>query len=800
MIADFGLSQRTYEVNKLSSPLELDGYLNEDFWSNAQLATDFIVNYPKFGDTSNFVSKCYMVYAEDAIYIGGEFHDPEPDSISYSLSQRDDVGNADWMAVSIDTYGNKQRAFYFFVTAAGVEVDGLMVDDNLDLSWNTVWKSKVQRQHYGYSVEIKIPYSAIRFPNREVQHWKVNFKRSVRRKREESYWSPVDPTKYGEIQQAGSVEGIRGIQPPLRLSFTPYLTGYYEKSSGQAEGNYRLNGGLDLKYGLTEAFTLDMTLIPDFGQARSDNLVLNLSPFEVQFDENRAFFTEGTDLFGIGDVFYSRRVGGRPYGANSVQSKLSENEVLITNPQKANLLNASKISGRTKNNLGIGVFNAVEARSFATVYDKETGLEREVETNPLTNYNIVSLSKPLKNNSYVNLLNSNVQRAGDARNANVTVAQSNIFSKDRDYAIFTGVRVSDVQDKLEHSVGHTAFVDVSRVQGQHNYGFNYNEISDKFDPNDLGYLARNNFREYGVFYKYFDFKPKRNFLRRWSGVSLAYKELYAPALFETLRLSGFYRKTYKNFLTVGADANIYPLGSLDHFEARSAGNPVKKNAKYDASFFYSSDYSKPFALDISGYFEDYIGWDQRSASLGVSPRLRVSDKWFLVLDANIDYLLNDFGYVRPIDYESDEIILGERNRNIITNTFTSEFIFTNRMGIDIRVRHNWQNVDYHNFHALGTDGDRVSTAYTGRDSQGQDMHDINFNAFSIDLNYRWVFLPGSELRLVYKNNILTQQSDLAPNYFTSVGNLFDYAQTNSFSFRLLVFIDALYFKEKGDVL
>lgn len=651
----------------------------------------------------------------------------------------------------------------------------------------------MQRQDYGYSVEIKIPYSAIRFPNKSVQDWKVNFKRSVRRTREESYWSPVDPTKYGEIQQAGNAEDIEGIEPPLRLSFTPYLTGYYENTSG--DGNYRLNGGMDLKYGITEAFTLDMTLIPDFGQARSDNLVLNLSPFEVQFDENRAFFTEGTDLFGIGGVFYSRRVGGTPYKHNDVYSSKGENEVILNNPQKGNLVNATKISGRTKNNLGIGVFNAVEARSFATVKDTVTGLEREVETNPLTNYNIVSLSKPLKNNSYLNLLNTNVQRAGENRNANVTVAQSNLFSKDGDFAIFTGLRLSDVYENMEHEVGHTAYLDLTKVQGNHNYGVNYYEVSDDFDPNDLGYMPRNNFREYSLFYRFFDFVPKRNFLRRWSGLTLTYRELYEPRLYEELLLSGYHRVTYKNFLTVGVDASVKPLGSVDHFESRRVGRPVNKNPKYDASFFYSSDYSKPLALDVSGYFEEYIGWDQRSASLSVSPRVRLSDKCFIVLNSNVDYLVNDFGYVRPIEYQSDEIILGERDRNIITNTLTTEFIFTNRMGIDLRIRHNWQNVDYHGFNALDNYGDRTLTDYTGRNSQGDDLHDINFNAFSIDLNYRWVFLPGSELRLVYKNNILTQQAELAPTYFNSVGELFNYAQTNSISFRLLIFIDALYFRE-----
>ena len=140
-----------------------------------------------------------------------------------------------------------------------------------------------------------------------MQDWHVNFTREVRRLREQSDWNPVDPNKFGVLTQSGHVSGIKNIKSPIRLSFTPYVTGYlqnsYDEISGEQTWQSRVTGGLDLKYGLNDAFTLDMTLIPDFGQTRSDNQVLNLGPFEVRFNENRPFFIEGTDLFQIGGVF-----------------------------------------------------------------------------------------------------------------------------------------------------------------------------------------------------------------------------------------------------------------------------------------------------------------------------------------------------------------------------------------------------------------------------------------------------------------------------------------------------------------
>lgn len=144
---------------------------------------------------------------------------------------------------------------------------------------------------------------------------------------------------------------------------------------------------MDVKYGISAAFTLDMTLIPDFGQVQSDNQVLNLSPFEVKFNENRTFFIEGTELFSKGNLFYSRRIGGQPLHYWDVQDNLASNEHIVSNPAAPKLINATKISGRTAIGLGIGVLNAVSNAQFATIEDN-TGKIRTEETSPLTNYNI----------------------------------------------------------------------------------------------------------------------------------------------------------------------------------------------------------------------------------------------------------------------------------------------------------------------------------------------------------------------------------------------------------------------------
>ena len=218
----------------------------------------------------------------------------------------------------------------------------------------------------------------------------------------------------GFLTQAGIWTGLENIKPPLRLQFSPYFSTYANhyptNQAGKKNWTSSVNGGMDVKYGISQALTLDMTLIPDFGQVRSDNTVLNLSPFEVKFNENRSFFTEGTELFNKGNLFYSRRVGGTPLHYYDVYDQIGANETVVSNPQAAKLVNATKISGRLQGGLGVGLFNAVSAKTFAIVED-DNKVQRKIETSPLTNFNILVLDQTLKNNSSVSLINTNVCEA-----------------------------------------------------------------------------------------------------------------------------------------------------------------------------------------------------------------------------------------------------------------------------------------------------------------------------------------------------------------------------------------------------
>ncbi|HNW00334.1 MAG TPA: DUF5916 domain-containing protein [Chitinophagales bacterium] len=424
----------TLPATKITLAPKIDGKLDDAAWQNAPVATLDITFLPEFGKTPSQRTEVKVVYDNEAIYVAAMMYDPEPDKINRQLCERDGYSNADNFVVGFDTYNDDINGYRFTVTAAGVQKDQRFgLNSNGDMSWDAVWESDIYFTEDGWSCELKIPYSAVRFPSKPVQDWGLQFNRSMNATGELTLWSPVDPKIYGVINQWGTLTGLENITPPLRLSFSPYLnTGYQWTPINDDPVEYTsdpiLNGGLDVKYGINESFTIDATLVPNFGEVQSDNVVLNLSPFEQQFNERRPFFTEGVEIFNqtfnfIGDqMFYSRRIGGTPLLYWDAGNDLTANEILTSNPYETNLINATKFSGRTNKNFGIGIFNAIGAQEFATAKDTVTGETRQILTSPYTNYNMLVFEQALKNNSKVSFTNTNVLRDGIYRDANVSQA------------------------------------------------------------------------------------------------------------------------------------------------------------------------------------------------------------------------------------------------------------------------------------------------------------------------------------------------------------------------------------------
>jgi hypothetical protein len=297
-------ASKTLSAKRTTSSFKIDGKLDEAAWKETIPATGFVEWRPNFGAIEDETTKTeiYLLYDNTAIYIAGYCHEKSRDSVSKELVGRDKIGVSDYVGIIFDTYFDKINGVGFYVTPLGEQFDAkYSTTFGEDGSWNAVWDSEAEVVNDGWTFEMKIPYSALRFVSKENQTWGLNITRNRKKVGRQFMWNPVDPKVNGFINQEGSWSGIEKIDAPIRLSLSPYFSTYLNhypaKTAGVKDWTTSINGGMDVKYGISDAFTLDMTLIPDFGQVQSDNQVLNLSPFEVRYNENRSFFTEGTELF-----------------------------------------------------------------------------------------------------------------------------------------------------------------------------------------------------------------------------------------------------------------------------------------------------------------------------------------------------------------------------------------------------------------------------------------------------------------------------------------------------------------------
>jgi hypothetical protein len=763
----------------------IDGVLDELEWQEAQPAKDFVQNQLKPGDPCTQPTEVRILYDDNALYIGAILYDRR-DSVLKELGKRDTEANTDLFGVVLDTYRDGINAFGFYLTPAGVQLDARYSTNGRDLEWNAVWDSKVTINEDAWVVEFMIPFSAIRFSNADIQHWGINFTRKIRRHREVSYWNHVDPAVAGFINQSGELLGIRNIKSPIRLSVTPYVSAYadhFKKANGQTATTSTFNAGADIKYGINESFTLDMTLVPDFGQVQSDNLVLNLSPFEVQFNDFRPFFTEGTELFNRGGLFYSRRVGGTPMNYYKMESTLKDGERLVNNPSASQLMNASKISGRTGSGLGIGVFNATTASTFATIEDSR-GERRQVMTDPLTNYSVLVFDQSLKNNSFISLVNTNVLREGSFYDANVTGMQFRLNNKKITHAISGhGTLTQKLFPEKDNSTnGHAYMIDFSKISGNFQYYLNHSVRSNLYDPRDMGFMFTNNEINFNPGLKYSIFKPFWKVNNLHTRLGLWYSNRYDPNTFQNLTIYGSANTTFsKHFFSTGMGFGIEPIVTYDFFEPRSYGRFYAFPTNQRVNYWFSSDYRKKFALDGNVSYRTFNENNRSSFFFSLSPRFRASNKLFFVFSNENSFNRDDVGFVDNLE---NQVIFGVRNLKTLTNTLTNTYTFTNRMSLSLRIRHYWSEAIYSKYQLLEENGFLGDVIYNR-------THDVNFNAFNVDMVYIWNFAPGSEMSIVWKNSILQKDRDIYLTYFSNLRNTLDSPQINSISIKILYFIDYL---------
>ncbi|MEP0264155.1 DUF5916 domain-containing protein [Dokdonia sp.] len=772
-------------ATRITTPPKIDGVLDDAVWEQLTAYGDFHMFEPGNEGVipEDLRTEVKMAYDDKAVYIAAYLYDPEPDLIPSQFSQRDEVfAQADNFVVALNTYNDGINETRFYVTSAGTIGDQRVTQNDRDFGFNVVFECRVSRDEKGWYAEYRIPYNALRFPEVAIQNWSVNFYRRLLGKNETHTWNRIERGVGRDTQYNGLVKGVENIDPPVRLTFFPFAQAQTVTFDGENETDFA--GGLDIKYGLSDSFTLDAQLIPDFGQVAFDNVRLNLGPFEQTFGENRPFFTEGIDLFEKGRIFFSRRIGGSPSGS---VGDLAENEEVIDLPGNVKLINSLKISGRTKNGLGVGFLNSVSERTFADIRDTITGDRREVVIEPLTNYNVFVLDQQFNQNSSVSLINTSVIRSGSRfRDANVTGAVFDVADKGNNFRASGRAILSNVRTLGELTTGFQSELDLFKIKGKWRYRIGHDFANTKLDINDLGLNFRNNFNNFVVGGSYQLIQPEGIFNGYRIDFTARHQRLYDPSV-ETrnsFRLNSFFF-TKKRF-AFGANTS-YNTRNNDYFEPRVAGRFVIFEPNWGGGGFISTDFRKKFAFDLRGSTRVWTGnQDQVNYNISFSPRYRFSDKFLLILSSDYSTRKDNFGWV---DNTDTEVFLGLRDVTSFENTISASYNFDPYKAIDLRLRNFWSVADHSSnvFYILNDDGTR--TQIDDYDTTVRRDPNANFNIWNMDLSFRWRFAPGSEATLLYRNQIFNSDNQSELGYRESLGNLFDQPIQHTVSLRVTYFID-----------
>jgi hypothetical protein len=380
--------------------------LNDSCWNRVEWGGDFVQIQPAENKPPSQQTAFKILYDDNNLYVFIRAYDTEPDKISRIASRRDNFAG-DLVEINIDSYYDKQTAFSFTATASGVKGDEAVTQDghSWDASWNPIWYLKTSIDDKGWSAEMRIPFSQLRFGNKESHIWGIQVMRHIYRLEERSTWQFISKGAPGLVHLFGELHGIQNIKPKKPLELMPYGLAKIETFEKE-EGNpfkdgksSNASGGIDGKVAVTNDMTIDFTINPDFGQVEADPSEVNLTAFETFFSERRPFFIEGKNIYQFqptntivianmhsDNLFYSRRIGRYPHYYPSI----SDGEFLKM-PESSSILAAVKLSGKTKKGLSIGILESVTASEYAEIDNK--GVRRKEMVEPLTNYYVARVQQ-----------------------------------------------------------------------------------------------------------------------------------------------------------------------------------------------------------------------------------------------------------------------------------------------------------------------------------------------------------------------------------------------------------------------
>lgn len=646
----------------------LDGRLDERAWIDAPATTDFTQEDPDEGRPGTERTEVRIVYDHDAIYIGARMYDHAP--VTSRLVRRDaDMGDSDRFAVSLDTYHDHLMAYRFEVNPSGVKGDGLR-GESLDLSWNSVWDVATRVDSLGWTAEFRIPFSQLRFSTADEQTWGLQFSRETVSSHEHVVFAFTPKSMRGGVARYGHLTGLKGLRQGRRLELLPYASARSERRHVDAGNPFRdgsdqfAGAGVDLKYGVTSNLTLSATVNPDFGQVELDPAQINLSAYEVQYDEKRPFFVEGADVFDFRDdgVLYSRRIGAPPpLGVSGA--------AFADVPEASTILGAAKLTGKTAGGWSLGVLEAVTDREVASYLDPDGEVGKSVVA-PRTNFlagrarrdlnagrttigGIVTavdrgLSTPalrdrVRSSAYVGGVDFRHETPDRSWSVEGSVIGSRIAgsapailaaqTSSARYFQRPDARVERLDSSATRMLGYSADLSVGRKAGLHwRGGVTLSATSPGFEINDFGFLSGVDRASAKGNVQYVENRPGRVF-RSWNVTPSASRSWNydGDALSNSVSLAG--NGTFANYWAGGITLKHGGRAVDDRF---TRGGPiVRMPPSNQINLNLRNDSRRPLTVSGSGsYWSDEVGSWRSSGSLSVG--MKTASHWSVSLGPSLD--------------------------------------------------------------------------------------------------------------------------------------------------------------------
>ncbi len=840
---------KTYTTAWAESEIELDGLLNESVWDQVEWGGDFIGREPEYKVAPTEKTQFKILYDAKYLYVGVRAFDSEPSKIVRRMSRRDGF-DGDWVEINIDSYHDKRTAFSFTASVSGVKGDEYISNNgnDWDSTWDPIWYLRTSLDDKGWIAEIKIPLSQLRFANKENHTWGLQFTRRIFRKEERSTWQPINPTDPGWVHLFGELNGINGIKPQKQLEIQPYVVASMQKFPREDGNPFKETGrkrdanvGLDAKIGITSDVTLDLTVNPDFGQVEADPSQVNLSAFRLFFREQRSFFLEGNNILTFptsGDqhnLFYSRRIGGRPNG--EVDTDRDEVEYVDALNQ-TRILGAAKLTGKNANGFSWGVLESFTNREKVDVAYSNGSIGSEI-VEPYTNFFVARVQQDLREGKTVfGAIFSNVNRFNNRGNG-LELTHDNVqsggidinhFFKNRKYGftfkyMFSHVhgtqgaiyetqtaserffqRPDNYHKTLDSTrtslIGTAGTFSFGKKSGNWRWQAGSNYKAPEFELNDIGFLSQTDNLNNWVWSQYQVTKPTK--------------------LFRSQRYN-FYHEQNLDFGSVRTQVgtalnmnvqfrNLWQFGQGMFWESLSISNADLRGGssiRYPAGLNYWYRVGTNEQKKVTVSFNNWFFWGDenytKNTGINLALTLQPADALRISMRPSIRLRRNDLQYISNESFgKTERYILGQveqktysismRANYNVTPNFTVEF-----WGQPFIAKGTYSQFKYvlepnaenyrdrfRNYMDSEIRFDEEDNVYQVSETGGAnsdyefDNPDFNLVQFRSNFVVRWEYIPGSILFLVWSNNGSLSDHSLDGRFRNLRSELFDLKGANTF--------------------